>query len=145
MDLIRITNPVELFACEKQVYPLFEKYYEKAKHYLENLETPDIAWKNCVNKSPFPDYYLYLLKEENEFVGFMAGCLLRMPYFTILFIFDYYAPSKGIELYRMFKQMVKILGVDEIWGESPDKVLNAYKRKLKTATIKKTQMVRIRL
>ena len=143
MELVRLTTPVELFACEKQVYPLFEKYYEKAKHYIENLETPDIAWKNCVNKSPFPDYYFYLLREENKFIGFYIGYLLRMPYHTVLFTSDYYIPNKGVLFSKVLKTVMTVLGADEIWGEAPDNTLRLYRKVLKGSTVKTMKMVRI--
>lgn len=145
MILIRITDPFELIAVKDKVYPLFERYYEKAKHYLENLESPEIAWENCVTKSIYPDYYLYLIRENDEFVGFFAGCLLRMPRFLILYTYDYYAPNKGIRFSETLKQIKDVLGVDEIWGEAPDKVINGYKRLIREASVKKVQMVRVRL
>lgn len=145
LDLIRITHPIELLAVEKQVRPLFKAYYDRAKEYLGNLESPEVAWKNNVTKSLFPDYYLYLIKDGEKFIGFYAGCLLRMPGFTVLYTMDYYIPGKGVEFSKILKAIMKVIGADEIWGEAPENICRVYRRVLPKATIKKVSMVRIRL
>ncbi len=145
MELVRVTNPMEMFACKDKVYPLFEAYYEKAKYYIENLETPDVAWQNCVNRALFPDYYFYLLRDGDKFIGYFIGCIVRMPYFTVLYTMDYYIPKRGVEFSKVLKQITQILGVDEVWGEAPENIYRTYRKGLKGSTVKKVQMVRINL
>lgn len=145
MELIRITDPFELLSVKDKIYPLFEKYYEKAKHYLENLETPDVAWENCVTKCMYPDYYLYLIKEEKELIGYYVGCLLRLPRQVILYTMDYYIPKRGVEFSVLLKEIKAVLGAEEVWGEAPDRIIRLYRKALPGAKIKKVQMVRLQL
>lgn len=145
MELCRICDPFELLSVKDKVYPLFEKYYEKAKKYLKNLETPDVAWQNCTANAIYPDYYLYLIRENDEFIGYYVGCLLRMPRFFILYTRDYYIPNKGIEFAKVLKQIMTVIGADEVWGEVPENHIEIYKKALKKATVKKVNMVRIKL
>ena len=145
MELCRICDPFELLSVKDKVYPLFEKYYEKAKKYLKNLETPDVAWQNCTANAIYPDYYLYLIRENDEFIGYYVGHILRFPRFTVLYTIDYYIPNRGMEFWELMKQVKQILGFEDIWGVVTDKIFNAYKRSLKDATVEKIQMVRIKL
>jgi hypothetical protein len=145
VELIRITDPFELISVKEKIYPLFEKYYERARHYLENLETPEVAWSNCVTKSIYPDYYFYLIRDGGELVGYYVGCLVRLPQFIVLYTMDYYIPNKGVEFSEVLKQIMTILGADEVWGEAPDNILRLYRRVLKGSTVKKVSMVRIKL
>jgi hypothetical protein len=145
LDLVRITHPLELLAVQKEVKPLFEKYCNRTKKYMPDMETGEIAWENAVTKSIFPDYYLYLIKDDGKFVGFYIGNLFRLPGFTVLYTVDFYIPGKGNEFRNILKAITKILGADEIWGEAPENIYRVYRRNLKGATIKKAQVVRIKL
>ena len=143
MDVTRITSPVELFSCREMLYPLFEGYYAKAKLYVDDIKAPADLWRDCVINAMFPDYYFYVIREDNEFIGFMSSCLMRMPQLTVLYMMDYYIPNRGLEFLGLLKEIVKMVGADEVWGEAPDRVYNGYKRSLKDAVVIKKQLVRI--
>jgi hypothetical protein len=145
LTLIRITDPFELLAVKDKVYPLFEKYYTKAKKYIEDFEKPEVAWEKCITNTIYPDFYLYLIQDDNEFIGFYLGCLLRMPRFHFLYTYDYYIPQRGKEFKELLKQAMKVIGAEEVWGIPPDNVLEIYKRKLNDSTVKIVNLVRLKL
>lgn len=149
MEFVRLTNPLELFACEKQIRPLFEKYYERASGYLENLEPAEIIWQKVVTTLNsfhlYPNYYFYLLREDTEFVGFVIGNLVRIPELSIFFMGDYYIPKKGKLFAQYMKLVQQILGADEIWGQAPENIFRVYRKILKDSFVKKFPLVRIKL
>ncbi len=153
MELCRITKPEELFANEKVIRDLFKKYIEKIKSYKNKKGENDFSeisneedfWKNVVLRIKFHDYYFYLIRNDDRWVGFFNGSLLRMQYFTFMITHDIYVPGKGKYFAGILKYVGQALGVDEFWGEAPPRIYRAYRRGLPEAKIKLKQMVMVRL
>jgi hypothetical protein len=93
----------------------------------------------------FGNYYFYLIRDNNEWVGFFDGFILKMGYFTIFYEHDIYIPGKGKKFALIKKYVGQALGVDEFWGEATERIYRSYRLLLKEATIKRKQMVMVRL
>lgn len=145
MELLRITNPVVLFALKDKIYPLFEKYCKRVSSYIPNKEDAETIWQDCVSKSMLHDFYFHLITENDVQVGFMISSLTRMPYLTVLFINDYYMPSRLKEFLPMLRRVKQALGADEVWGEVSDNVYELYSRKYSNIEMRKMQVARIKL
>jgi hypothetical protein len=156
MEVVRITHVEELFANEKDIKNLFLKYAQRIerqvkkpfndeKKYASELIDVDVFWQNCVLNIKFGNYYFYLIRDNNEWVGFFDGFILKMGYFTIFYEHDIYIPGKGKKFALIKKYVGQALGVDEFWGEATERIYRSYRLLLKEATIKRKQMVMVRL
>ena len=143
MELVRLTNPFELFASEKIIRELFAQYY--SSQYVEHNENADEAFQRGVQKCMFPDYFFYLIRNDDKFIGFLIGYLLRMPFFTVLYVEKLHAKNKGMHLAQVLVPVRQALGIDEFWGEVPPRVLKAYQKRLPEGSVKTITMVKIRL
>ena len=143
MDLVRVTNPFEMFANEKIIRSLFQQYFEKK--YIDHDETEEEAWQRAVTKVISPDYYFYLIRGDNEFVGFCIGYPWKFPYSVVFWIEKLHIPGRGLEFAETLKLVNQVLGIDEFWGETPDRVFNMYERKLKKSIVTRIKVTRVKL
>lgn len=156
MELVRVTHVEELFANEKEIKNLFLKYAERIerqvkkpfndeKKYTPELIDPEMFFERCALNLKFGNFYFYLIRDNNEWIGFFDGFLIRMGYFTGFYIHDIYVSGKGKSFSLILKYVGQALGVDEFWGEATERIYRAYRQLLKEATIKRKQMVMVRL
>lgn len=153
LQIVRITSVDEMFSVEKEIKGLFKKYIEKIKSYknrkgendFQEINSEENFWQNVLFRVKFHDYYFYLIRNDDMWIGFFVGSLLRMQYFTFMFTHEIYVPGKGKEFSGILKYVGQALGVDEFWGEAPPRIYRAYRRGLPEAKIKRKTMVMVRL
>lgn len=156
MEVVRVTHVDELFANEKDIKDLFLEYAKEIKFQVdkpfndEKKYTPELIdvekfWQNCTINIRFGNYYFYLIRENNEWIGFLNGFLVRMGYFIIFYTHDIYIPGKGKRFSLILKYVGQAFGVNEFWGEAQERIYRVYRLSLKEATIKRKQMVMVRL
>jgi len=153
MKLVRITHADEMFANEKEIRTLFKKYIERIKSYknkkgendFQEIKSEDDLWDNVLFRVKFHDYYFYLIRDDDKWIGFFIGSLLRMQYFTSMYTHEIYIPKKGKFFGEILKYVGQALGVDEFFGEAPPRIQRVYRRLLPNAEIKIKTMVMVRL
>ncbi len=139
MEILRVKNPKEFFEVAERLKELFRIYLERTK-----IEVPlEIMFKNYINYTIYPDYYLFIFKNNNEIIGFIGANLLHNSNYNILYIIDVYVPKMGQQLKVFMKDVMNILGINEIWGEAKENVYRAYRLGLGGQGLKKVQFVRL--
>lgn len=153
MELIRITNVDEMFSVEKEIKDLFKKYIERIKSYknkkgeneFQGIKSEEDFWQNVVFRVKFHDYYFYLIRNDDKWVGFFVGSLVRIQYFTFMFTHEIHIPGKGKEFAEILKYVGQALGVDKFFGEAPPRIYRTYRRFLPEAKIELKTMVMVKL
>jgi len=153
MEFVRIDHVDKMRATEKEIRLLFSKHSEKIKSYknkkgendFQEVPSEEDFWNNVLFRVKFNDYYFYLIRNDDKWIGFFIGSLMRMQYFTFMFTHEIYVPGKGKEFAGILKYVGQALGVDEFWGEAPPRIYRTYRRWLPDAKIKCKQMVMVRL
>ncbi len=153
MELVRVTHADEMYASEKEIRALFKKYIERVSGYknkkgeneFQEINSEEIFWQDTVFRVKFHDYYFYLIRDDDKWIGFFIGSLVRVQYFTYMFTHEIYTPGKGKIFGEILKYVGQALGVDEFFGEAPPRIHRTYRRLLPNAKIKFKTMVMVKL
>lgn len=156
LELVRVTHVEELFANEKEIKSLFSKYAQRIERQVkkpfneEKKYTPELIdvekfFEKCALNLKFGNFYFYLIRDNNEWIGFFDGFLLKMGYCTVFYIHDICVEGEGKRFSLILKYVGQALGVDEFWGEAVERIYRVYRLLLKEATIKRKQMVMVGL
>ena len=121
MEFRRIRSPQELIVNRDEILELFKKSIERTKTDID----PERMFLNHLKNLAYTDYLLFLFKEPK---GFMSCKLFNNSTFKVLFVDYLYCPRGGFILWGIIKNIALVIGADEIWGNTTEKVYRIFRK-----------------